>query len=45
MFYGLEGVLVASWVETPEDLMKCLKEIIDKIDKTKIDSIGTNKNT
>ncbi len=31
--YGLDGVLVASWVDKPEELMKCLMEIMDKLDE------------
>jgi len=31
--YGLDGVLVASWVDKPEELMKCLVEIMEKLDE------------
>ena len=31
--YGLDGVLVASWVDEPEALVKCLKEIMEKLDE------------
>ncbi len=30
--YGLDGVLIASWLDNPEELMKCLMEIIEKLD-------------
>ena len=33
VLYGLDGVLVASWVETPEALKEHLVEIIDKLDE------------
>ena len=29
--YGLDGVLVASWVDNPEELMKCLMEIMEEL--------------
>ena len=32
--YGLGGVLVASWVDKPEELMRCLMEIMEKLDET-----------
>ena len=31
--YGLNGVLVASWVDEPEALVKCLLEIMEKLDE------------
>ena len=31
--YGLDGVLVASWVDGPEALVKCLLEIMEKLDE------------
>ena len=33
VLYGLDGVLVASDVETPEVLRECLVEIIEKLDE------------
>ena len=33
VLYGLDGVLVASWVETPEALRERLVEIIEKLDE------------
>ena len=33
VLYGLDGVLVASWVETPEALRERLVEIIEKLDQ------------
>ena len=33
VLYGLDGVLVASGVETPEVLRECLVEIIEKLDE------------
>lgn len=33
VLYGLDGVLVASWVDTPEALRERLVEIIDKLDE------------
>ena len=34
VLYGLDGVLVASWVDKPEELMKCLVEIMERLDET-----------
>ena len=36
--YGLDGVLVASWVDKPEELMKCLVEIMEKLGEDVRDS-------
>ena len=36
--YGLDGVLVASWVDEPEELMKCLVEIMEKLGEDVRDS-------
>ena len=33
ILYGLDGVLVASWVDEPEDLRERLVEIIEKLDE------------
>ena len=31
--YGLDGVLVASWVDRPEELMRSLVKIMEKLDE------------
>ena len=36
--YGLDGVLVVSWVDEPEELMKCLVEIMEKLGEDVRDS-------
>ena len=33
VFFGLDGVLVASWVDEPEVLIECLKKILEKLDE------------
>ena len=41
--YGLDGVLVASWVDRPEELMTCLVKIMEKLDENVQKSKEKNK--
>lgn len=34
VYYGLDGVLVASWIDEPTHLRDCLMKIVEMIDNT-----------
>ena len=37
VYYDLEGVLIATWLEEPESLRKCVLEIIEMLNETNSD--------
>ena len=40
IFYGLEGVMVVSTAKNNENLILCLKSIIDKLSKNSVLDVG-----